>query len=131
MAGNAGESILSSQQIGDIGERLARIHLEASGYRIMDAKYRCRWGEIDLIARDESGLVFVEVRTRRSLSYGSPEESLTSEKAQRLALTSQHYMERRALDSAETQWRIDLIAIRLGPANRVLNIHHIENVVQA
>ena len=130
-ARDAGASHPSSRQTGDIGERLARVHLESRGYRVVEANYRSRWGEIDLIARRGPVWVFVEVRTRRSNAYGSPEESLTEAKAQRLTHTAEHYLESKALDSAETEWRIDLIAINLGAGSRVLNIHHLENVVEA
>ena len=128
---DAAPSRPTSRQIGDIGERLARVHLESRGYRVVESNYRSRWGEVDLIARLGPVWAFVEVRTRRSVAYGSPEESLTAAKAQRLIYTAQQYLERNALDSAETQWRIDLIAINLGAGSRVLSIHHLENVVQA
>ncbi len=131
MPGEEPKSSVSARQVGHVGERLARVHLEAKGYRILDANYRCPWGEVDLVAQDGPIYAFVEVRTRRGGAYGSPEESLVSGKAQRLMLTAQHYLERHDLDSAETSWRIDLVAIRLGPGRRVLSIRHLENVVQA
>lgn len=120
---------MSPQDIGRIGERLARSHLEAKGCRIVAANYRCRWGEVDLIARDGPAWVFVEVRARRSDAYGTPEESLTEEKAERLALTAQDFLARQAATSIEVEWRIDLVAIRLGPGRRVLSVRHLENVV--
>ena len=121
---------LTRQQVGNVGERLARSHLEAKGYRIIDSNYRCRWGEIDLIAREGSAWVFVEVRTRRSDAYGSPEESVTESKARRLMLTAQDYLSREAAASSEAQWRIDLIAIRLGRGRRVLDVRHLENIIE-
>lgn len=124
---NAG---LTPHQVGNIGERLARSHLEARGYRIVSTNYRCRWGEIDLIAQEGAVWVFVEVRTRRSDAYGTPEESLTESKAERLMLTSQDYLRRQTDTSSEAQWRIDLIAIRLGRGRRVLDIRHLENIVE-
>lgn len=121
---------MSPQDIGRIGERLARSHLEAKGYRIVATNYRCRWGEIDLIARDGPAWVFVEVRARRSAAYGVPEESVTEGKAERLILTAQDYLDRHAAASAEVEWRIDLVAIRLGTGRRVLDIRHLENAVE-
>ena len=126
---SSGSGRLSPQQIGGVGERLARNHLEAKGYRIVACNYRCRWGEVDLVARDGPVWVFVEVRTRRGDAYGVPEDSLTPDKAQRLMLTAQHFFGELQDGSAEADWRIDLVAIRLGPARRVLDIHHLENVV--
>lgn len=122
-------SALSSHRIGAIGEELARHHLEAKGYRVVATNYRCRWGEIDLIARDGREWVFVEVRTRRSSAYGLPEESITASKARRLALTAQDFLTQGRTRSEEPEWRIDLVAIRLGPGRRVLSIRHLENVV--
>ena len=121
---------ITPQQVGSVGERLARFHLEGKGYRIVDANYRCRWGEVDLVARDGTVWVFVEVRTRRSEAYGAPEESVTESKAKRLMLTAQDYLSRRADASTEAQWRIDLVAIRLGSGRRVLGISHLENIVE-
>ena len=122
-------SALSSRRIGEIGEELARHHLEAKGYRVVATNYRCRWGEVDLIAKDGLEWVFVEVRTRRSGTYGVPEESLTETKKQHLALAAQDYLHETGQSSADTQWRIDLVAIGLGSGRRVLSIQHLTNVV--
>ena len=119
----------SPQEIGRIGERLARGHLETKGYRIVASNYHCRWGEIDLVARDGAVWAFVEVRTRRSDAYGNPEESITPGKARRLTLTARHFLAWRTTATTEPEWRIDLVAIRLGPGRRVLSIDHLQNVV--
>ena len=117
--------------VGRVGERIARHHLKGKGYRIVEANYQCRWGEVDLIALDGPVWVFVEVRARRSAAYGSPEESVTPAKARRLTLTAQDFLSRRVAASANLEWRIDLVAIRLGPNRRVLSINHLENIVEA
>lgn len=122
-------SALSSRRIGEIGEELARHHLEAKGYRVVTANYRCRWGEVDLIARDGLEWVFVEVRTRRSDAYGGPEESLTRSKARHLVLAAQDFLSRHEEAGADPEWRIDLVAIRLGGGRRVLSIQHLTNVI--
>lgn len=127
---DAGEaSALSPRRIGEIGEELARHHLEARGYRVVATNYRCRWGEVDLIVRDGLEWVFVEVRTRRSGAYGSPEESLTETKKRHLALAAQDFLSRHEETGADPEWRIDLVAIRLGAGRRVLSIQHLTNVV--
>ena len=51
--------------------------LKEKRYRLLDANYRCRWGEVDIVAQDGDELVFVEVRTRRGAQYGTPDESVT------------------------------------------------------
>ena len=68
-------------QVGQIGELAARQHLEAIGYEITALNYRCKLGEIDIVALDGSSVVIVEVRTKTSSACGVPEESSTAEKA--------------------------------------------------
>lgn len=122
---------MARSDVGRLGERIARHHLEGKGYCIVDANYSCRWGEVDLIALDGPVWVFVEVRARRSAAYGSPEESVTPAKARRLTLTAQDFLQQRLTASANLEWRIDLVAIRLGPGRRVLSVNHLENIVEA
>ena len=124
---------IDSHQIGRIGETLARAHLTARGYRIIAANYRCRWGEIDLIARDGATWVFAEVRTRRSDAYGLPEESVTPAKLARIVQTAKDYLTRHLPEpgaASDAHWRIDLIAIRLGPNRRVQTINHLQNIAE-
>ena len=124
-------------EVGNIGEQLARTHLEAKGYRVVETNYRCRWGEVDLITRDGPIWVFVEVRARRGDALVSPEESVTPEKARRLTMAAQDYLEQQKLATDDILWRIDLVAIRvLGhlenprDSRRVLDVRHLENVVE-
>ena len=127
-AGADGMAGLSPQDIGRIGERLAGAQLVAQGYAVVAANYRCRWGEIDLIARDGPVWAFVEVRTRRSNAYGAPEESVTPAKLERLTLAAQEYLAQHTTNTADIQWRIDLVAIRLGANRRVQRIEHLPNI---
>jgi putative endonuclease len=120
---------VTPHEIGRIGEELARTHLEAKGYRIVATNFRCRWGEIDLIARDGREWVFVEVRTRRSGTYGGPEESITESKARHLILAAQDFLAQCSEAGADPDWRIDLVAIRLGAGRRVISIEHMMSVV--
>jgi putative endonuclease len=85
--------------------------------RIIDRNYRSRYGEIDLIAEEGETLVFVEVKARRGTAYGTPEESVTARKRDRLVLTAQTYLAERGLEQRD--WRIDVVGISLqadGPA---------------
>lgn len=70
--------------LGRDGEELARAYLEGRGYRVVDANWRCREGEIDLVAIDGDELVVIEVKTRRSLRFGRAVEAVTHEKHLRL-----------------------------------------------
>lgn len=79
---------------GEAAEALAAAFLTAQGLTITERNYRCRFGEIDLVARDGATLVFVEVRQRRSDDFGTPAESITSRKRVRLLAAARHYLAR-------------------------------------
>ena len=115
-------------RLGKWGEGVASRFLQDIGYQVLETNYRCRWGEVDIVAREGDDLVFVEVRTRSSGQFGTPEESITPAKGQRLVATAQDYLQRHVEDSPE--WRIDLIAIRLGRGRRVEDIAHLRHAVE-
>ena len=117
------------QRLGNWGEGVARRFLEREGYRVLDTKYRCRWGEVDIVAGDGGELVFVEVRTRRGTRFGTPQESITPSKASRLESTAQHYMAEKGL--THSNWRIDLVSILLDSGGRVQEISHLKHAVEA
>jgi putative endonuclease len=77
---------------GESAEALAGAYLQARGLVIAERNYRCRFGEIDIVARDGRMLVFVEVRRRRSDAFGGPAESITAAKRRRLISAARHYL---------------------------------------
>lgn len=113
--------------LGDLGERLAKAYLLERGYLIIASNYRCAAGEIDLIAQDQTDLVFVEVRTRRGTAFGTPEESVTATKQQRLRAAAETYLQEHDLHS--TSWRIDVLGVHMTPRGKLLRIHHIPHAV--
>lgn len=80
------------RQEGEKAEALAAAFLQRQGLSVVEKNYRCRQGEIDLICRDGSALVFVEVRLRRSQGFGGAAESITRQKQRRIILAAQHYL---------------------------------------
>lgn len=80
------------QQHGDAAEQQAAQFLQQHGLDILTRNYRCRGGEIDLIAQDGDTLVFVEVRARRNAHYGGAAASITPRKQQRLLYAARHYL---------------------------------------
>jgi putative endonuclease len=98
------------QGLGRMGERLAAETLINRGYRIRERNFRCRAGEIDLVAEDGEDLVFVEVKTRRGTVYGRPEEAVTLRKSQKLQEVAVHYLDLHNLH--ERSWRIDVVAVQ-------------------
>ena len=82
------------QRLGDLGEKAAEELLARSGYRIVARKHRCPRGEVDLVAEQGELLVFVEVRTRASVAFGGPEETVGAGKQQRLVRAARDFLAR-------------------------------------
>ncbi len=119
----------SRRSLGDFGERVARAHLEAKGYRLLATNFRVREGEVDIVAERDGVVAFVEVKTRRGDAMGSAVEAVDARKAQRLLLAAEAFAQQHpALPPAR---RIDLIAIDLDAAGRVVSLQHIESAVEA
>lgn len=81
-------------KLGKYGEERAAVYLDRKGYEILARNYRCRYGEIDIIAMDGDTLCFIEVKTRRNLHCGLPCESVTFRKAQHLKKCAYTYLQR-------------------------------------
>ncbi len=97
------------QRLGLEGEHMAATELERLGYQILDRRYRSRFGEIDLIARDGPTVVFVEVKTKTDSRFGDPVEMVTSQKQRRLVSMAEEYVSNHALHN--TPCRFDVVAI--------------------
>lgn len=98
---------------GKRAEDLAAAYLQARGLSILERNYHCRFGEIDLIARDGDSLVFVEVRSRRSSAFGGALASITAAKRQKLVAAARHYLSGRTRVPA---CRFDALLIEGEPA---------------
>lgn len=106
-----------ARSLGQRGEQLAVEYLQAQGYAILERNWRCPSGEIDIVASHNGVLVFVEVRTRRAVHFGTPEESITPRKRSRLVAAAYTYLQE--ADLTESNWRIDLVAIEVAPDGAV------------
>ena len=93
---------------GDWAEALVAEYLRTHGYRIVASKYRCRYGEIDLIAHNGATLCFVEVKARSNLRYGLPREYVTYSKQEKLRTTASHYL---ALHDPDAVCRYDVAEV--------------------
>lgn len=117
------------QEIGKLGEQKAKRYLIRRGYQIVESNYRTKAGEIDLIARENDCLVFVEVKTRTSEEYGTPAEAVSFYKQQHMQKSAQYYLWRHG---GECECRFDVIEVRL-PAHgwiKIAKINHLKNVLQ-
>jgi putative endonuclease len=97
------------QLLGKRGEDLACAELEKRGYVIVDRRFRTRCGELDIVARDGGVLVFVEVKARSGSNFGTPFESVTWKKRQRLSQMAASYLFIRRL--AGVACRFDVVAV--------------------
>ncbi len=114
--------------VGAAGEAAARAHLEEKGYAIEELNFRCPLGEIDIIAREGSMLVFCEVRTNTGSELTAALESMTPSKLKRLKRLALYYLQK--VYGGDRPCRFDFLAVLLDPENlQVQAIKHIQNVL--
>jgi putative endonuclease len=118
---------MKRRDTGALGEKLAKDFLKKKGYRILETNCRYPEGEIDIVARHKDFLVFIEVRTKKNLEFGSPEESITHTKRERLRLAAARYLQNH--DNLPQLWRIDVVAIEMDNRGKPVRMEHIENAV--
>jgi putative endonuclease len=119
---------MDRQEVGKLGEKAARKFLKKRGYRIRETNFSCHHGEIDIIAQKKDWLVFVEVRTKSGLDFGTPEESITQAKKERLIASALTYTSTH--QKLPPLWRIDVVAIELDDKGKAKRIDLIENAVE-
>ena len=116
------------RSLGAFGEAYARAHLTRQGYRILQSNVRLPSGEIDIVASEGACLVVVEVRTRRGGRFGTPEESITPEKAARLTALGHEYVE--SVCARDADWRIDIVAVEVGAGGKVTRVEVHRNAIE-
>lgn len=102
---------------------MAARYLETMGYTIVECNWRCRLGEVDIVAEDDGVLVFVEVRTRTGNGFGTPQESVDRRKQARLRRVAQMYVQ--AQGKHNRPLRLDVVAIEWRAAEEEAKITHI------
>ena len=115
---NFHENSFNRRAIGAEYENLACEYLIQHGYQILHRNFRCRQGEIDMIARDKGYLVFIEVKYRRNEREGDPAEAVDARKQARILRTARYYMTRYCI-SEDTPCRFDVVAV-LGNSVRLI-----------
>lgn len=114
-------------EIGALGEQLAVDHLRSLGLRVLDRNWRCRYGELDVIAADDMAriVVFVEVKTRTTDQFGGVAQAVTPEKVRRLRRLAGLWLA--AQDGRWSQARIDVVGVRIG-RRRTPELTHLQGV---
>jgi putative endonuclease len=113
------------KRIGKIGEQIAADYLADNGYQVMDRNFTVPYGEIDLVAFEAEIVVFVEVKTRTSTTFGLPEDSVTAAKLERMHNAAILWLQ--AHPDIPDDWRIDVIAIQIDHQHNVLDLQHFIN----
>ncbi|MCT4594964.1 MAG: YraN family protein [Anaeromicrobium sp.] len=114
---------MNNVQIGKMGEKIAINYLKDKKYKILDTNYRCKCGEIDIIAMDKNRYVFVEVKTRKNKSYGTPAQAVNYKKLQRIYKVSKHYIQNKKIKTPPM--RFDIIEIYY---EEDIRVNHIKSI---
>ena len=112
-------------ELGKVGESLAVDYLIKQNYQIIERNFRCKRGEIDIIAKDKKELIFVEVKTRASKKYGKPAEAVTKQKKKHIYKAAEYYL---AIHKKLYEYvRIDVIEVY--EYKNAYYIHHIKQAM--
>lgn len=112
-------------RLGRRGEALAARVLQGRGWRILARNYRAGRREIDVVARRDGLVAFVEVKTRGGDGFGSPQAAVTLLKRREIEVVAVDFLARHVREDVEV--RFDVVAIRTGPSGRVVTVEHIED----
>jgi len=108
-----------------IGELAAKEYLESKNYEIIEQNYRTKYAEIDLVAKKDNVLIFVEVRTKRSRAFVAPEESINYKKLKKLYWNARAYV---AFKEWRGAYRIDAVCVILNLDNTIAELEHYEGI---
>jgi putative endonuclease len=110
----------SRVKLGQRGEELAARALSGHGYEVVERNWRCREGEVDIVACRAGVWAFFEVRTRRGRRFGAPEESLSPAKEQRMVDVALAYLVEQGEEDPD--WRIGFVAVEMDAAGRLVRV---------
>jgi putative endonuclease len=113
-------------ELGQRGENLAAEELAHRGYEIVARNWHCQAGEVDIVARQGDAFHFFEVRTRRGREYGTPEESVTPAKRQRMVDVALTYLGEHEL--TDTDWRVGFVAVEMSWTGQLLRLEVYDSI---
>lgn len=111
------------QKLGERGELLSKKYLIDRGYYLLSSNFRTKLGEIDIIAQLGNLIVFIEVKTRKTVAYGLPREAVNYRKQLTIKKVAQQYIQQKKIKDVD--FRFDVIEVLL--ENNKYQINHIEN----
>lgn len=114
------------QKFGKFGENLAARHLKKQGYKIICKNYRTKLGEIDIIAKEDDTIVFIEVKSRRTSTFGHPKHSITLKKQQQISKTALYYL--KSTKQSNVRARFDVVTVN--SVNKKPDVEIIKNAFE-
>jgi putative endonuclease len=120
---------MDTKELGYLAENIAARYLQGGGYEVIDRNYRKPWGEIDVIARQDNTIIFVEVKANRQEFAGefNPEVRVDWKKMAKIKRTASLYLEYE-LHDMNLEWQIDIISVVFDALNKKAKIKHFKNV---
>lgn len=119
-------SVNYKRDIGEFGEVVAINYLTSHGYELVNTNVKIRYKEIDIIVEDKGILVFVEVKTRISYTFGQADEAMTAQKINNLKQAAEIYLFNNNLDDKEV--RLDFISVDLDKVRKTARIKHYKDI---
>ena len=111
---------MQKKELGKKGEEIALRFLKKKGYRIIERNYVCKMGEVDIVAKEKDTLAFIEVKTRRTTTFGPPQMAVDQKKQEQLSKAALHFLKEKRLEEAKA--RFDVVAILLGPRGEEIEL---------
>ncbi len=118
----------NTREIGQEVENLATEYLKDQGYKIIERNFQCSIGEIDIIAHEDNFFVFIEVKSKTGLGFGSPEEMVDKRKQYKIIRTAEYYLNKKKEENVF--WRIDVVAVEMDIKGKIERINLIKNAVE-
>lgn len=118
-------NIHNKKELGNEGEKIAIRYLEKIGYEILKRNFYCKQGEIDIIAKYENKIIFIEVKTRTSINFGRPVDAVNSIKEKHMYNAAKYYLYKKYMLDEEI--RFDVIEVLV--ENGKFNVNHIKEII--
>jgi putative endonuclease len=120
--------MFNKKEIGKIGEEIASKHIIDRGYVVLERNYRTRYGELDIIAKENNYLVFIEVKARKGTEFGYPREAVDWYKQSRIKNIASLYIAKKKLHNSKI--RFDVVEVVLDEKNRAKSVVIIKNAFE-
>ena len=113
------------KKLGNLGEKLAAEYLEKKNYKIIEKNFYCKHGEIDIIAENKNELVFIEVKTRSNINFGTPSEAVDYKKQKRIYTSAKYLLYKNKIPEIPIRFDVIEVYIKYGK----VKINHIKQIL--